>query len=547
MSTAAPQQPATGTEPPPSPERALRRLFLALFLRGHSMRGLERSGAPRSIASKLARTLLLYALIGMVAFVFVNQPVFALSIYLHGLTFAFLGMFVASSAGEILFNKQEADILLHRPVSARMLLWAKVRVLVDVSLWLAAAFNLAGFLVGTQVPDGGILFVPAHAFSIALEALFCTSTVIMIYQLCLRWCGRERLENLMTAAQIVVSVGAVLASQILPRLVMQTDGKLVDPHQQPWWIALLPPAWFAGIDDVLVAGFSFNSCLLALAGLAATAVVSWLALGRLAGDYEQGLQTIGETVSRRGTSAGRRWLDALVDRPPLSWTLRDPVTRASFLLVAAYLVRDRDVKLRLYPGLAPLLVIPVMMLLPGRNQGDTGGFGVAVCGAYVGLAPMMGLAMLQFSQQFQASDVFRSAPLAGPAAICAGARQAVLWLLAVPALLAMIGLILLLRGNLSHLPLLLPGILTLPIYLLIPSLGGRGAPLSLPIDEAKGAGRGVSFIGATVVSFALAGLASFSWTAGFFWPLIAAELAVVAGLYLALRRAAAAARWPRGE
>jgi hypothetical protein len=116
-------------------------------------------------------------------------------------------MFVASSAGEILFNRQEADILLHRPIAPKTLLWAKVRVLVDVSLWLAFAFNLAGFYVGCGVPNGNGLFLPAHALSIMLEALFCTSTVIMVYQLCLRWCGRERLENLMTAAQIVVSMG----------------------------------------------------------------------------------------------------------------------------------------------------------------------------------------------------------------------------------------------------------------------------------------------------------------------------------------------------
>ena len=65
MSTAAPHPPAT--EPPPQPERALRQLFLALFLRGHSARGLQQSSTPKSIASKLAFTLLMYAMIGMMA------------------------------------------------------------------------------------------------------------------------------------------------------------------------------------------------------------------------------------------------------------------------------------------------------------------------------------------------------------------------------------------------------------------------------------------------------------------------------------------------
>src|SRR5205809_32322 len=134
--------------PAPSPERTLRQLFLTLFLRGRSSRGLQKKGAPKSIGQKLAFTLFFYALFGAIALGFVNQPVFALSAYLHAMTFVFLGMFVASSAGEVLFNKEEADILLHRPVSSKAMLWAKIRVLIEVSLWLAGAFNLVGLFVG---------------------------------------------------------------------------------------------------------------------------------------------------------------------------------------------------------------------------------------------------------------------------------------------------------------------------------------------------------------------------------------------------------------
>ena len=96
-----------------SPERTLRRLFLTLFLRGRSSRGLQKETTPKTVGSKLALTLVFYALFGLFALFFRGQPVFALSVYLHGMTFVFLGMFIAASAGEVLFNKEEADILLH--------------------------------------------------------------------------------------------------------------------------------------------------------------------------------------------------------------------------------------------------------------------------------------------------------------------------------------------------------------------------------------------------------------------------------------------------
>ena len=96
----------------PPPERTLRRLFLTLFLRGRGARGLNKQGAPKSVGQKLALSLAFYFLFGWIALYFLHQPVFALAVYLHAMTFVFLGMFIASSAGEILFNKEEADILL---------------------------------------------------------------------------------------------------------------------------------------------------------------------------------------------------------------------------------------------------------------------------------------------------------------------------------------------------------------------------------------------------------------------------------------------------
>ena len=546
---------STATSPPilpeqiPPPEKTLRRLFLTLFLRGRGARGLNKQGTPKSIGEKLALTLFFYLLFGCMALFFLRQPVFVLAIYLHAMTFMFLGMFIASSAGEILFNKEEADILLHRPVSPKAMLWAKIRVLVEVSLWLACAFNLAGLFVGFG-SNGNWRFPIVHLFSTTLEALFCTGCVVLAYQLCLRWFGRERLEGLMTAAQVLVSVGAVLSGQILPRLVFRVD-HVLNVSESSWWIGLLPPAWFAGFDDALAGSAMFNSWLLAALAVGVTALVLWIAFGKLARDYETGLQALNETISTRIKKHNhRRWLDRLVNVPPLSWWLRDPVARASFLLTAAYLIRDRDVKLRIYPGLAPILILPFVFLLQQNhhhNGSNDIGFGVPFAGIYLGMVPLLGLQMLQYSQQWQAADIFRVAPMSGPASLCHGARRAVLCLLALPMLL-LVGLIVwLLRGDFSQLILFLPGIIALPVFSLVPSIGGKGVPLSLPTDAAKSAGRGLNMILVMMIAFGLAEVASLSWSQGWFWWLVLGETIVAAGLYSAMRLALANVPWPSIE
>ena len=106
--------------------RTLRKLFLTLYLRGRSSRGIKVQTAPKSVGRKLSVALTVYTFFGLFALAFINKPVFALAIYCHSMIFVFLGMFISSSAGEVLFNKEEADILMHRPVSTKNLLWSKI-------------------------------------------------------------------------------------------------------------------------------------------------------------------------------------------------------------------------------------------------------------------------------------------------------------------------------------------------------------------------------------------------------------------------------------
>ncbi len=542
MNPAASPPPTTAAAPP---GRVLRRLFLTLFLRGRSARGLQKEGAPKSVGQKLALTLVFYALFGLFALGFRHQPVLALSVYLHLMTFLFLGMFVAASAGEVLFNKEEGDILLHRPVTPRALLWAKIGVLVQVSLWLAGAFNLGGLWAGIGASDGGWWFPVAHAISTTLEALFCTGCVVLVYQLCLRWFGRERLDGLMTTAQVIVTVAVVAGSQLLSQVMTGQLGEVLKLSAHSWWIGLLPPAWFAGFDDAFAGSGTGSSWLLASLALVATAAVLWLAFGKLARNYATGLQTLSEALPARPRPAGRRWVDVLVKAPPLRWWLRDPVARAAFLLSVAYLVRDRDVKLRVYPGVAPMLVFPVMFLVMSRTggHGSASSFQVAVASAYLGLIPLLGLNLLQYSQQWQAADLFRSAPIPGPAPLCHGARRAVLCVLTLP-MLVLYGLLAwVLTNDRSQLVLVLPGIISLPVYAMIPSLGGRAVPLSMPTEEAKSAKRGLTMVGVLFIAMVLSGLASWAWAGGWFWWFIAAETVLVAAAYVALHVALATARW----
>src|SRR5579862_7499124 len=118
-----------------SNEAVLRRLFWTLFFRGRSLsRRRGREGNLNQLRGGMWAMLALYVMMGL----FICQLAFAadtitFALILHGLTLFMVVFQMVTIAGSVLFNKEEAEILLHRPVMPRELLRAKITVLCGYS------------------------------------------------------------------------------------------------------------------------------------------------------------------------------------------------------------------------------------------------------------------------------------------------------------------------------------------------------------------------------------------------------------------------------
>lgn len=114
-------------------------------------------------------------------------------------------------------------------------------------------------------------------------------------------------------------------------------------------------------------------------------------------------------------------------------------------------------------------------------------------------------------------------------------------------LLAVVAVIWLLHGFNARLLLLLPGVIALPVYSLIPALMGRAIPLSSPTEEAKSANRGAAMWLVSIASMILSGIATFAWTNNMFWPFILGETVLVGGIYALMRISLERMRWQSAE
>lgn len=509
---------------PKAQASVLRRLFLTIMLRGRR----QKLGKPSRLGPLLTLGLSLgfFALISLVAFAFPRSP-FVFAGLLHALAFLMVGMNLATTGGQLLFNQEEAEVLLHRPIEPRSLLSAKLQTIALVSLGMAIAINLGGIAAGVLDTAAGWRFLPAHLVSLTLEVLFTTGFIVLAYNLCLRWFGRERLDNFMTTVQVLLAVFIMIGGQVVPRLM---HGLNLQHLHVPPWLSIFPPVWFAALDQVLTGDFALQMIVPAGLGVGVTALVLWFGVVRLASTYEQGLEKLNETDSAAPAGGHGRGIERLLHWPGLRWWVRDRVEASAFRLTLANLARSRGVKLRVFPMLAQLAVIPLVMFASGgRGVSELEPYLVAYIGYFLAMVPVTVLEALRLSEDYEATELFRQAPLAQPGALFHGARKAVIAVLCGPALLlALIAGAFLLHDK-AQLLLLIPGLLFMQLSSLLPSLFRLYIPFAEPVENvSRGLRTALTMLLFQLSSFALAGLAGFLWTHGAFWWMLLAEALLVA-------------------
>src|SRR5207247_1181865 len=210
---------------------------------GRVARSMGRGSKPRS----LIFVLVMYAFVGlMTGFAATQLDVFTYTVLVHSMTFFVVGMAVTSESGDILFNANESDVLVHRPIHPRTLLLAKSINLIAFTLILAGALNLFPTFFGLAARGARSWFPIVHVVSMILLCVFCAAAVVCTYGLVIKFLDREKFDNFAAWSQVGMSILFIFGYQVIPRLLKQLGGVSLQAYGRYLWP--LPPAWFAGID-----------------------------------------------------------------------------------------------------------------------------------------------------------------------------------------------------------------------------------------------------------------------------------------------------------
>ncbi|MGH7896204.1 MAG: hypothetical protein ACREQL_16180, partial [Candidatus Binatia bacterium] len=357
-------------------------------------------------------------------------------------------------------------------------------------LGLALAVNLAPTLAIARRMSGWAAGV--HVVSLGTAIAVLTATVVLLYGLAARLVPHDRFDDVAGWSQVALAIVFVGLAIAMPRLLWGAGGVHVDATR--WFLALLPPAWFAALEAQLAdaapppgTGRLATLAVMLLAGLVLATrrgMLAWLggALARV--DEEH----IGRRVRPLPTGNGRllgRWL-------------RGPVEAAAFRLATAYLRRDRDVRLRLDPSLVTFALVPLSGLVLDDAAGGHLVPLASVC--LLGMLPGVALEALRISSHPSASELFAIVPIAGTAEVFHGARKAAI-MHVLPALV--IALALAMAVVPSGVPLAIPGVIALPIFTLLPALFGPYVPLARPKARGQQAAANAVLLTASTATLAL--------------------------------------------
>ncbi|HVP15272.1 MAG TPA: hypothetical protein VMS88_06995 [Terriglobales bacterium] len=507
----------------------LLRVYLRISLR-RSTRGFARGQG--SGVQGAAQALVFYAvfgvLIGIVAF---DHPdVFTYALFMQSATLFAVMSATSFVATDVLLNVEESEVLAARPISARTLLAAKAANLAAFGLGIATAINFAPAFFGLAARGAKPWFPLAHWLASVLLAVLCAGAIVLLYSVLMRTVPRRGFERVAIFAQIVLTFGIIASAQILPRVL--PDLERATARGALGWIAVLPVTWFAALDEALGGSHGDASmAALAVGGCALTVGVFVAAVGRLAPAFGAGLQALAEERARPPAPARAVGAGAARLEPLLRLWMRDPVERSSFRLAAAYMVRDREIMMRLWPGIAAFFVLPLLSLIGGPvARGEY----FAIAPVALAFAATISLEILESSSHHAAADLFVIAPLASTMPLVHGARKAVLTCVVLPLALVLGGITLLVEhGDPSLLPALVPGLLLAFPCSLLPATIARYAPLSAPVrrglQETRGLVLGISGLSLMIpVAFA----ARWAERHGRFVAFLAVELVVVVVLHL---------------
>lgn len=347
-----------------------------------------------------------------------------------------LSMMLITDFSTVLFDGRDKYIIFPRPVNERTLLLSRLLHMFVYLFRIVLPMSLAGWIaIGFSYGWRGACWFPIAIILLTLVALFIVNAA---YLLVLHFAKPEKFKDVINYFQVTFSILFFACVYLMPK-VMQSDGFQQLKYTDFLWAQATPTFWLA-------ASFSwfFNnvpSATLYWVGILAIvgpAILMWLTIKYLSPSFAKRIGTIDTIATESSTSDGVKTEINSKEIQSSKLYLRlanllnkNPLSKAGFSIAWLQTGRNRNFKMRVLPMFA---YVPVyFFFLISQNNKPIGEIWATlhqtnkhILLLYISSFVVMQLmAQLVYSDQYKASWLYYSSPIAKPGAVMAGALKAV--------------------------------------------------------------------------------------------------------------------------
>jgi ABC-2 type transport system permease protein len=378
-------------------------------------------------------TQIVYCFFGLLigSFVMATNNIMLSMTIVHSYILFMMVMTLITDFSSVLLDTTDNQIILPRPVNSKTFFVSR---LVHILVYLLQ-FTLALALfpiIFTFIAFGAWVGM-ANIIAIFLTVMIAVFITYLMYGLILKFSNEEKLKDIISGFQIVLTIIFVGGSQILPRFINYSGLDNVKMTIQ-WYSYFIPPLWMANALQSLHT-LKANLPHLMMIGMAVIfpIIMFWVMLKFLGPSFAKKMAALGNT----GAETRSEEKNALKNKLPLSEKISPLVCtsnteRAGFELTWKMTSRDKSFKMQFYPGFAYILIFVFAFIFKsGKDIGNTW-INLHNTKSYLGLIylPLFTISsavtLIAFNENFSASWVYLSRPLYKPGNLITGALKTLL-------------------------------------------------------------------------------------------------------------------------
>ncbi len=382
--------------------------------------------------NQLLMTLIVYSIMGLFigALVLSLKEIIITMTIIHTYILFMMAMTLITDFSSVLLDTTDNQIILPRPVTSKTFFVAR---LVHILVYLLqftialAIFPLIFIFIGY-----GILVGLAAFITILLTVMFAVFITYLLYGFILRVSSEEKIKDIISGFQIVMTIIFAVGFQIVPRLLNIENLKVTMPIY--WYTYLLPPMWMANalqaVQQLHVDGPHLIMILLAIA---LPVFTFWVMIKFLAPSFAKKIAAMGNAGTQEEavlSNAGNKKQGLSEIIAPI--VCSNKTEEAGFEMAWKMTARDKGFKIQFYPSLAYILVfVFIVVFKRGVNFANTWAtLSSSQSFLWCVYLPMFtisaAVSLIAFNENFAASWVYISRPLKLPGSMISGALKMLL-------------------------------------------------------------------------------------------------------------------------